>query len=111
MPGMGKGTSSMVIELSLHIEKEQEPMHAYANEYRNPVTTKDAQSLPRSAPPVSIAHTDQIVGQLLDGGGCGTRLDRLRIVRYQDRLCGFDDQDACLALCLSLWLVLLRVVG
>jgi len=62
MQGLGKGTSSMVIELSLHIEKEQEPMHAYANEYRSPVTTKDARSLARSGTPISIAHTDQIVG-------------------------------------------------
>jgi len=98
MQGMGKGTSSMVIELSLHMEKEQEPMHAYADEDRIPVTMKDAKDLAQSPPPVSVAHTDQIVGELLDGGGGGTRLDSFRIVRYQDCLCSLDNQDACLAL-------------
>ena len=62
MQGLVKGTNCMVIELSLHIEKEQELMHAYANEYRSSVTPEDARSLARSGTPISIAHTDQIVG-------------------------------------------------
>ena len=46
----------------------------------------------------SVTHTDQIIRKLLDCGSCGTGLNRFRIVRYQNGLCGFDNQDAFLAL-------------
>ena len=46
----------------------------------------------------SIANTDEVVGQLLYGRGCGTRLDGFGVVGDEDGLGGFDDHDALFAL-------------
>lgn len=45
-----------------------------------------------------ITKADQIVGQLLDGVGCGAGYDAFGVVADQEGLNGFDDDDALLAL-------------
>ena len=45
-----------------------------------------------------VAHTDKVVGQLLDGRGCGTGLHSLGIMGDEDGLLGFDNHDAFFAL-------------
>src|SRR5271170_4724865 len=46
----------------------------------------------------SVSNPDQVVAQLLDRGGCLTRLDRLRVVCNEESLFCLDNHDPFLAL-------------
>lgn len=45
-----------------------------------------------------VADLDEVVAELLNGVGGGTRLDGLGVVCNEDGLCGFDDDNAFSAL-------------
>lgn len=58
--------------------------------------------------PLLVADFDQVVSQLLHRICCRAGLDALRVVRNEDCLCGFDDDDAFSALQPTLSLCLPR---